>query len=698
MPTFHPEQRKVAQEILTKFNLIPFIVLLAQMQSGKTSAYLYLAFEMIRLGMVQRVVVICGSAETSLRDQAKSDAIAMRDEYQMNLLEKGDTDGMRTLLKGDINVYFSNEIKKIPKITDHTLVIHEECHMAQSKNNKPYKEFYKRNNIEETLLGDFRKLREQSNYILGVSATPFSEIVSNYKDEKFASMEITPEEKDIVPMKPGSGYLGVPHFYNNGDGSIQFTSQSVDTTYSHFFDVLDENREKYQDKYCIVRTFESKETHETIIAGCAKVGYDCIHSFAGEESIQEILSNEPVNPTVIHISGRCRMGQVLIKDHIGMVYESSRAPNADTLLQGLVGRVCGYDSSLDIDVYVSNASEEFIKEYSNAWKEDGTVDIDILGKIDRAMNLRSGGRKTSLKAKDKDGLEIMPIHPIRIPGYLLDLNREDDLGWQVHQCLTENPHLMKCPEDEDEIKRILLDSGKFHRSFKTNHIQDEDLMNSSIENHKRIRPGKLKSIQDCPSKFSLMEKPFILYKRKDGNDYYLGGWVPYIEEIHQTDEGEKPKPKVNPICNHVPGEEPEQETTSTSTANTKSSSKTKSTTSSSSTKNTTGTASTTATDSGNLCEVYEFGSLPKKSYYVDTTEEFIETVRALARMGINSYKRPDDVEEVPVFLKKSVFSKEETEKIKKQMKTELGIKMTIKGYPGRPSKSDDYRKMQTITW
>ena len=88
-----------------------------------------------------------------------------------------------------------------------------------------------------------------------------------------------------------------------------------------------------------------------------------------------------------------------------------------------------------------------------------------------------------------------------------------------------------------------------------------------------------------------------------------------------------------------------------------------------------------------MCEVYEFGSLPKKSYYVDTTEEFIETVRALTRMGINSYKRPEDVEEVPVMLKKSVFSKEETEKIKKQMKTELGIKMTIKGYPGRPSKS-----------
>ena len=97
-------------------------------------------------------------------------------------------------------------------------------------------------------------------------------------------------------------------------------------------------------------------------------------------------------------------------------------------------------------------------------------------------------------------------------------------------------------------------------------------------------------------------------------------------------------------------------------------------------------------------EVHEFGKLPRKGYYVDTTEEFVATVRTLVRMGISSYKRPEDTEEVPVFLNKSVFSKEETDKIKKQMKIELGIKMTVKGYPGRPSKSDDYRKMQTISW
>ena len=120
--------------------------------------------------------------------------------------------------------------------------------------------------------------------------------------------------------------------------------------------------------------------------------------------------------------------------------------------------------------------------------------------------------------------------------------------------------------------------------------------------------------------------------------------------------------------------------------------------SASSKSDTTVDTKTNDTDSGTMYEVHRFGPLPKKGYYVDTTEEFVSTVRTLVRMGVSSYKRPEDTEEIPVFLKKSVFSKEETEKIKKQMKTELGIKMTVKGYPGRPSKSEDYRKMQTITW
>ena len=705
---FHQTQRDAGNKIIGAFkDGTPFSVILAQMQSGKTGTYLFTAYEMIRLGMVDRAVIICGSAETSLRKQARDDKEEALKAYQRELLNNDDKDGLAHLLAGKVDVHFSNDLSEINEVTTRTLIVHEECHMAQSKSNKPYKEFYRLNGLERALLGDFKVLRDNSNYILGVSATPFSELVANLRvssndhDETenhlFEEMDFEPEEKYIHQMSPGQGYLGVPDFYRSG--SIKFESQKIESTSDHFFQVLRDNKAKYLGKYCIVRTFESKATHGIILEGCNQLGYDCLRSFAGEKGIKNILENAPVtaNPTVIHISGRCRMGQVIDKRHLGMVYESSSDPNADTLLQGLVGRVCGYDTTTDIDVYVSRSSEEHIADYSKAWS-DG--DTELLGKISKAMNLSSGGRKMTLKAKDKEGLEIMPIHPIRIPGELLDINVRDDLGWQVHQCLSENPELIKCQDDAAEIKKRIQDSGKFHKATRTNREEDEQILKSSAMNHKRMRPGKLKAVNDTPQKYTLEENPFILYKRKDSTDYYLGGWVKYREEVHAADEIDRPTPKVSPECNYVPidepiPEEPRRESQVKSQMNSgftpsgvpgcyeDSTSK-----------------SSHAINTGE-CEVYEIGPRPRMVCEVDTTEEFIGMVKYLNKRGMRTF-RPIEMAEIPdpvaVHLKLSVFSKEEIQKIKKRLKNELGIKLVVTGNPGRPRKCEDYRKMKEITW
>jgi hypothetical protein len=710
---FHREQRQAGTEIIDKFMQgHTFSVLLAQMQSGKTGTYLFAAYEMIRRGVVDRAVIICGSAETSLRKQARDDKEEALKAYQRELLDSDDKDGLARLLTGKVDVHFSNDLSEINEIATRTLIVHEECHMAQSKSNKPYREFYRVNGLERALFGDFKVLRDNSNYILGVSATPFSELVANVRVSSnehddietrlFEEMDYEPEEKYIHQMSPGPGYLGVPDFYRSG--SIKFESQKIESTTDHFFQVLRDNRAKYLGKYCIVRTFESKETHGIILEGCKQFGYACLHSFAGEKGIKKILENAPENPTVIHISGRCRMGQVIDKRHLGMVYESSSDPNADTLLQGLVGRVCGYDTTTDIDVYVSRCSEEHIADYSKAWS-DG--DTELLGKISKAMNLKSGGRKMTLKAKDKDGLEIMPIHPIRIPGELLDIDSTDDLGWQVHQCLSENPELIKCQDDAAEIKKRIQDSGKFHKSTRTNYIEDEQLLESSVANHKRMRPGKLKRVNDTPQKYTLEENPFILYKRKDSTDYYLGGWVRYREEVHAADEIDRPTPKVSPECNYVPSDEPiPEEPRRTKPAPAAYGFKPSGVLSCvgdsvSKTPNVSENNSYSSSSVGE-CEVYEIGPMPRMVCEVDTVEEFIGTVKNLNKRGMKSYRpiwMAGNPETVAVHLKLSVFSKEEVEKIKKQLKAEIGIKLMVKGTPGRPSKAtQEYRKIQEITW
>jgi hypothetical protein len=71
------------------------------------------------------------------------------------------------------------------------------------------------------------------------------------------------------------------------------------------------------------------------------------------------LENPPIGrSTVVFVKGLCRMGTVVPKKHVSFVMElSSEESNTDTILQGLLGRMCGYISSSSMptqpaDIYI----------------------------------------------------------------------------------------------------------------------------------------------------------------------------------------------------------------------------------------------------------------------------------------------------------------------------------------------------------
>ena len=69
---FSEQQIAVADKItsdMSRMSEIRWTTLLAQMQSGKTEAYLLVACEMLRISRVESVVVFSGNAETDLKDQ-----------------------------------------------------------------------------------------------------------------------------------------------------------------------------------------------------------------------------------------------------------------------------------------------------------------------------------------------------------------------------------------------------------------------------------------------------------------------------------------------------------------------------------------------------------------------------------------------------------------------------------------------------
>ena len=122
------------------------------------------------------------------------------------------------------------------------------------------------------------------------------------------------------------------------------------------------------------------------------------------------------------------MGQVVPKDHIAMVYEQSKHPNADTILQGLLGRMCGYQAKgahRGVDIYVSPMAEDLIRKYSRAWQEGI---MDELSTITRAMNLGGVKRKNGgAIVQDKDGNKHIKTVPIKFSFSMIERDNGDSV-------------------------------------------------------------------------------------------------------------------------------------------------------------------------------------------------------------------------------------------------------------------------------
>ena len=577
---FHPEQRDAGFQLINRFiDHQPFSILLAQMQSGKTGTYLFAAFEMVRQDLVDRVVIICGSSDTSLREQAKRD---LDIAYKAFLMETvGDNEGLTNLISADFGVFFSQDLEKIDGIDETTLIIHEESHMAQSKNNIPFKKFYQKNNLDKALMGDFTALKEKNNYILGVSATPFSEIVSN---KKVQTGDWTTEESqllggvDLVPknfffMQPGQGYIGVTDLLLHN--SIKFEAENIKTDdCEHIASILRKGTEKYHKKYVVVRSHRAekdKDMMETIATSC---GYNYVSVFGGEKTSLDFMENEPFNKTIVHICGRFRMGQVVPKRFIAMVYEQSVNPNADTILQGLVGRMCGYQaagSHLDVDIYVSLKAEELVRKYGRAWSEGN---MDTLSEVTKAMNLGGVKRKNGGQiVEDENGNKWIKTVPIKFKIQELD---EEGVRFtkitpeHLLSLFREHPELIEINPDKEDIIKLLGDCASVrptiqptrpylhHNNAKSasrvdtfsNHFTELDHAISE-QNRLNISHYTRKDIKKMNDPERVRFSPISLYGADD-SDCYLMGHVLYKDGIHPAEEVEIAS--VDPKCNYMPGE------------------------------------------------------------------------------------------------------------------------------------------------
>ena len=321
------QQIAAALEIIDKFDESHYALLLAQMQSGKTGTFMLVLCEMIRLNKVEYGVIFSGNRETDLKEQTENQDQFFKD-YAQFLRTKGITDIgiVNTIKDTKFQVVWGPDLKHF-KPKGKTIYIWEESHYGQTSKQEVDK-FIRKVGIDAT-----GKMPTDGSFVLSVSATPFSECADNFNLN---------QNKQIVRLTPPPQYLSVKKmmereqicFYKE-DPRIKFVKclQMHNTP-----------------GYAIVRGMATLLEPIAIKYGWATIHYDL--KSKGSINLDEVMTTRPLVPTVIFIKGMLRMGKQLKKNFVRFVFESSRSTKTDTILQGLLGRCCGYDSRPDIFVYI----------------------------------------------------------------------------------------------------------------------------------------------------------------------------------------------------------------------------------------------------------------------------------------------------------------------------------------------------------
>ena len=405
------------------------VVLFAQMQSGKTNAFLFLAGEMLRLEKVENVVIFSGNRETELKDQLSELEISRFYErvYRRHLekLNVDISDEFIDRIISKINVVWGTELmKKLETVaTKNTLYIEEESHFAQSVGQMPHK-FIK--SIGLSLNGDSSSLIERNNYVCSVSATPFSEM---------SDVVHLNQNKKIVFMQPGESYRGVS-WYKEHDKIVGFDKwqeklQEIIARKCHspaWLAVMNELRTSAiaspvaeTPKWAIIRVRGEAQVDE-VKAMCASSNWSAVRYDQGNKgelkSLKDLATPPEVN-TIVIIKELCRMGTVVPKQHISFVMETSTNPRTDTVLQGLLGRMCGYPGgsfgycvSNDINIYISQ------QVLSHG-------DIDTYISLCQSMEMIVPSRATNVIGEHNKGRRDLSQVESIIPIYMRELSFPD---------------------------------------------------------------------------------------------------------------------------------------------------------------------------------------------------------------------------------------------------------------------------------
>jgi hypothetical protein len=406
------QQMKTGKEIVETYTetQVRYVVLTAQMQSGKTTTYYFVAAEMFRLQKIKHIIIFSGNAEKELRDQVQTSFnnqfIRFYERYLAEFLGMNDDsiDDLIDEIRQHHTIIWGGELNKFRNDYVDTIIVWEESHFAQNSGMRPDK-FLIAAGIPVN--GEALTLESRNNYFLSVSATPFSEVSDIKHLDQF---------KRIVRLEPGEGYYSVEQMLLN-NLIIGFDDWKLCLR-----DVLSQRAET--PKFALLRLRDNNAGSQQLEVQqiAERFGWKVKLYDSSPESDIKLLTHElriaPTQNTIIILKGMCRMGKEVNKTHMSFVMETSAFSKTDVVLQGLMGRMCGYHNCHNIRIFLNNRiikdDADELRRYVMWTKGDSIIPT-------KATNL-----KTVKVTRVKPG-SLNPIIPIKISKQNLRIDGSDDV-------------------------------------------------------------------------------------------------------------------------------------------------------------------------------------------------------------------------------------------------------------------------------
>lgn len=341
------QQQHASRQIVDNFKIGQrWCMLNAQMQSGKSTTYYLVASEMLRRKLVNKVVIFSGNCETELKNQVMDEnknkfLQAYENKILCNNPRKQD---IIRMIRDNLHVFWGfHNITEYNDNPNNTLYIWDESHYAQTKDMGPHQFL---TNIGISADGNQSLMKSKNVYMLSVSATPFSE---------YTNLLLHEQNKTVVRLEVTDEYHGVKNMLQRCLISGFNTDRWTDA-----LQLVMKYHATTEFKYGLVRYRENLRkgiTCDAVKSIVNGLGWNCLTFDSSSEtdihSINE-LAVKPTNNTIILLKGKCRMGKVVPNRHIAFCMETSKNPNSDVILQGLMGRMCGYNKNKNVAIYVSN--------------------------------------------------------------------------------------------------------------------------------------------------------------------------------------------------------------------------------------------------------------------------------------------------------------------------------------------------------